>query len=143
MNDRDRTPIGWVIVERYIEECSDKQQYLMGCGYLRQGLYTCEASAREVADRLSVEFLLDSIFPEFAYWVGVDSENLTSHTEDELAHLYYALTGKNVDPDAAMGLLNDIWRPNNLPVEAAQEALWVLEHFDCWRLYSVEALYLA
>lgn len=143
MDDRDRTPIGWVIIERDIEECSDRQQYLMTRGYLRRKLYTCEESAKEVADQLSVEFLLGDIFPEFAYWVGVDSEHLTNCTNEELAHLYYALTGKNVDPDAALDLLNDIWRLSELPVESAQEAMWVLEHFDCWRLFRVEALYLA
>lgn len=143
MDDQDRTPIGWVIIERDIEEGSDHQQYLMTRGYLRRELYTCEESAKEVADQFSVEFLLGSIFPEFAYWVGVDGESLTDRTNEELSHLYYALTGKNVDPAAAMDLLNDIWRLSELPVESAQEAMWVLEHFDCWRLFRVEALYLA
>ncbi len=143
MDDRDRTPIGWVIIERYIEEGSDKQFYLMEAGYVRKDFYTSEQSAKEVADPLSVEFLLSDILPQIGHWLGADNDNLTDRTNEELSHLYYALTGENVDPAAAMDLLKDIWRLSELPVESAQEAMWVLEHFDCWRLFRVEALYLA
>ena len=138
------TPIGWVIVEHYIEEGSDKQFYLMEAGYTRREFYTSEQSAKEVADQLSVEFLLGSILPEIGHWLGADEENLSSRTDEELCRLCYALTGINPsNPSEAEQRITDLWRISSLPVEAAQESLWILEHFSCWRVFTVRPLYLA
>lgn len=144
MDDQDRTPIGWVIVERYIEEGSDKQFYLMEAGYVRKDFYTSEQSAKEVADQLSVEFLLSDILPQIGHWLEADNDNLSDRTDEELCRLCYALTGINPsNPSEAEDRITNLWRISSLPVEAAQESLWILEHFDCWRLFRVEALYLA
>lgn len=138
------TPIGWVIVERYIEEGSDTQFYLLDAGYLRKELYTSEEVANEVANQLSVGFLLVDILPQIGHWLGADEENLSSRTDEELCRLCYALTGINPsNPSEAERRITDLWRISSLPVEAAQESLWILEHFSCWRVFTVRPLYLA
>jgi hypothetical protein len=139
------TPVGWVIVERYIEEGSDKQFYLMEAGYVRNDFYTSEQSAKEVADQLSVEFLLSDILPQIGHWLGADNDNLSDRTDEELCRLCYALTGANPDtPEIARSTISALWRGvDRLPIEAAQESLWILEHFSCWRVFKVKALFLA
>ncbi len=138
------TPVGWVIVERYIEEGSDKQFYLMEAGYVRNDFYTSEQSAKEVADQLSVEFLLGNILPQIGHWLGADEENLSSRTDEELCRLCYALTGTNPDtPETASDIISALWIIDHLPIESAQESLWLLEHFSCWRVFKVKALFLA
>lgn len=142
--DESATPIGWVIVERYIEEGSDTQFYLLDAGYLRKELYTSEEVANEVANQLSVGFLLVDILPQIGHWLGADEENLSSRTDEELCRLCYALTGINPsNPSEAERRITDLWRISSLPVEAAQESLWILEHFSCWRVFTVRPLYLA
>ena len=101
-------------------------------------------AANEVANQLSVEFLLSDILPQIGHWLGADEENLSVRTDEELCKLCYALTGINPDtPEIAHSTISDLWRVDRLPIEAAQEALWVLEHFYCWRAFSVRALFLA
>lgn len=142
--DESATPIGWVIVERYIEEGSDKQFYLLDAGYLRKELYTSEEVANEVANQLSVGFLLVDILPQIGHWLGADEENLSDRTDEDLCRLCYALTGINPDtPEIARSTISALWRVDPLPIEAAQESLWILEHFYCWRVFEVRALFLA
>lgn len=138
------TPVGWVVVERHIEEGSDKQFYLLDAVYLRKELYTSEKAANEVANQLSVEFLLSDILPQIGHWLGADEETLSDRTDEELCRLCYALTGINPDtPEIARDTISALWKVDPLPIEAAQESLWIFEHFHCWRVFEVKALFLA
>lgn len=139
-----RTPLGWVLFERFIDEGG--YSYIQDYGWVLAGLFLSQEAARKEADVKNIEFLLDHVLPNLHEWVGDGDEHIKNATDEERCHLSYVLTGTNPDnPVAALAAIEQFIAgcPNNkLVPEAAQEAGWILEHFPQWALFRVQPLFL-
>lgn len=139
-----RTPLGWVLFERFIED--GDYSYIQSHGWVLEDLFLSQEAAQKEADAKNIEFLLEHVLPNLCSWVGYGDEHIEDATDEERCHLSYVLTGTNPDnPVAALASIEQFITecPNNkLAPEAAQEAGWILEHFPQWVLFHVRPLFL-